>query len=146
MGWPGPARGRVRRQPAALQVSWMTCDRNITCHRRMATGRGDLLADRRVEAELAEVSAALAQLTDLVELAGGDVKDEPADRILVRDKRAGLDPPYRLPNVLVDVGKGLGGPGRLDSGLVLDGALELIVGEGQHAAVGVVDQHDLARP
>src|SRR5262249_6011051 len=87
-----------------------------------------------------------SQLADLVELAAGDVKDEPANRVLVRDKRAGLDPRYRLPNVLVEVGESLGGPGWLDSRLVLDGALELIVGEGQHAAVGVVDQHDLARP
>ena len=80
---------------------------------------------------------------DLVELAGGDVEDEPAQRFVFGDERAGLDAAQRLTHVLFQIGERLGGPLRLDAGLVLDGALELVVGEGQHAAVGVVDQDDL---
>src|SRR6266851_5520150 len=56
----------------------------------------------------------------LVELARGDIEDETADGVLVRHERAGLDP-----------------------GLVLYRLLERVVGEGEHAAVGVVDQDDL---
>jgi hypothetical protein len=61
----------------------------------------------------------------------------------VRDERARLDAGDGLADVGVEVGEGLGRPGRLDPGLGLDGALELVVGERQHAAVGVVDEDDL---
>src|SRR5215469_10030773 len=81
---------------------------------------------------------------DLSELAGRHVEDEPAHVLGVRYERADLDPADRLPHVLVQVGEGLGAPLWLDPGVVLDGPLELVVGEGQHPAVGVVDQHDLA--
>src|SRR5216683_3813463 len=79
----------------------------------------------------------------LVELARGDVEDETADGVLVRHERAGLDPRDRLAHVHVRVGEGLRGPRRLDPGLVLYRLLERVVGEGEHAAVGVVDQDDL---
>ena len=44
------------------------------------------------------------------------------------------------------VAERLGGPRRLDPDLVGDAALEVVVGEGQHPAVGVVDQDDLLGP
>ena len=47
-----------------------------------------------------------------------------------------------LLSLLDEVGECLGGPGRLDPLLVLDGELELIVGKAQHVAVGVADQDD----
>jgi hypothetical protein len=61
----------------------------------------------------------------------------------VRDELRGLDPLDRLPHVLIQIGERLCRPLRLDADLVLDAALELIVGERGPASVGVVDQHDL---
>src|SRR5262249_49902889 len=61
-----------------------------------------------------------ARLGDLVELAGGYVEDEAADRLLVRDERAGQDARPGLPDVFVEVREGLGGPLWLDPGVVLD--------------------------
>src|SRR4029453_11715677 len=49
-------------------------------------------------------------------------------------------------HVRVEVGEGLGRPLRPDAGLLLDAAPEVVVGEGEHPAVGVVDQHDLLGP
>src|SRR5659263_50205 len=82
----------------------------------------------------------------LAQQPGGDVEHEAPHGFGVRDERAGLDAGDGLPHVLVQVGEGLGGPLRLDAGLVLDGALEVVISEGEHAAVGVVDQDDLPRP
>jgi len=48
-----------------------------------------------------------------------------------------------LPHVTVELGERLGRPLRPDPGLLLDPRLELVVGERQHPAVGVVDQDDL---
>jgi hypothetical protein len=62
----------------------------------------------------------------------------------MRHERARLDPRDRLPDVVVQVPEGLGRPRRLDAGLLLDAGLELVVGEREHAAVGVVDEDDLA--
>ena len=67
-------------------------------------------------------NAAGACLDHLVQLACGDVEDEAPDRVFVRDERAGLDAGDRLSHVLIQVGERLGGPFRLDAGLVLDGA------------------------
>ena len=64
----------------------------------------------------------LRRFGDLVELAGGDVEDEAAHAVGLRDERRGLDPVDRLADVLVEVGEGLGGPLGLDAGLVLDRA------------------------
>lgn len=85
----------------------------------------------RLAVVMARWGAPTGQLADLIELAGRDVEDEPADLVLVRDERAGLDPADGLPNVLIQVGESLSGPGRLNPGLVPDGALEGVVGEGQ---------------
>src|SRR5258708_35007365 len=87
--------------------------------------------------------ATATQSADLGELPGCHVEDEATDRILVRDEGAGLDPGNRLADVTVDVAERLRRPRRLDPRLILDRAFEGVVGEGQHAAVGVVDQDDL---
>src|SRR5215469_136408 len=84
-----------------------------------------------------------AGLGDLVELAGCYVEDKAAGGVLVRDERAGLDAGDGLADILLQVGEGLRGPRRLDPGFVLDGAPERVIGEREHAAVGVVDQDDL---
>src|SRR5918996_5674470 len=80
---------------------------------------------------------------DLAKPARLDLVDEAADRVLSRDERARLDAGDRLAHVLVEVVERLGGPLWLDAGLSLDLTLELVVGEGEHAAVGVVDEDDL---
>src|SRR5690349_9906772 len=80
---------------------------------------------------------------DLGELAGRDVEHEAPRRLVLGDERAGRDSAQRLPDVLLQVGERFGGPLGLDTRLVLDGAFEIVVGERQHAAVGVVDQNDL---
>jgi len=61
----------------------------------------------------------------------------------VREEGARRDPGDGLTHVLVEVGEGLRGPRGLEPGLVLDGPPERVVGEGEHPAVGVVDQNDL---
>jgi len=63
----------------------------------------------------------------------------------MRDKRAGLDPRDRLADIDVGVTERLGGPAGLDARFRLDAGLEVVIGEGEHAAVGVVNQDDLAR-
>src|SRR5579871_1826187 len=87
--------------------------------------------------------AAVTGSLHLVEPARGDVEDKPTDGIRVRHERARLDPGDRLAHVLVQVAEGLCGPRRLDPGLVLYRLLESVIGEREHAAVGVVDQDDL---
>ena len=47
-----------------------------------------------------------------------------------------------LSHVVLEVGERLGRPGGLDAGVLLDAAAELVVGEGEHPAVGVVNEHD----
>src|SRR5579862_7744152 len=78
-----------------------------------------------------------------VEPARLDVVDEPAYVLFLRDEWALLDPSDRLADVLFEIVKRLGRPLGLDAGLVLDLPSELVVAEGQHPAVGVVDKHDL---
>lgn len=68
---------------------------------------------------------------------------KPRNDFVLGDEWAGLDAAQRLPDVLVDIGERLGRPFGLESDLVLDLLLEAVVGERQHAAVGVVDEDDL---
>src|ERR1700704_1749542 len=82
----------------------------------------------------------------LAQPAGLHVVDEAADRVLVGDERAGLDAGDRLAHVLVDVVEGLGRPLGLDPRLLLELGLEVVVVEGEHPAVGVVDEDDLLGP
>src|SRR5271165_350295 len=85
-------------------------------------------------------------LLDLPEAPGLDLVDEAADRILVRDERAGLDPGDGLAYVGVQVTEGLKRERRPDPGVGLDLGLDVVVVESEHAAVGVVDEDDLVRP
>jgi hypothetical protein len=57
--------------------------------------------------------------------------------ILLRDERAVLDPGDRLTHGLLEVIERHGGPLGLDTGFPLELATELVVAEGQNAAVGV---------
>jgi hypothetical protein len=61
----------------------------------------------------------------------------------VRHERAGLDARDRLADVGVEIAEGLGRPRRPDAGVRLDGGLEVVIGKGEHPAVGVVDKDDL---
>ena len=79
---------------------------------------------------------------NLVQQSGCNIKHESTNRILMHDERVALDASDRLTNILVKVGERLGGPFRLDANFVLDALLEVIVGEGEHATVGVVNQDD----
>src|SRR3712207_9338624 len=63
----------------------------------------------------------------------------------MRDERARLDAGYRLADVPFEVRKGFHGEMRLDTRLLLDLLLQLVVGKGEHPAIRVVDQDDLAR-
>src|ERR1017187_5662266 len=71
------------------------------------------------------------------------VVDESPNRVLLRNERAQIDAGDRLANVLVEIPESFDRPRRLDAGLVLDLLLELVVGEGEHSAVGVMDEDDL---
>ena len=114
------------------------------------------LAATRVDARPGAAAAALlrrlrrlvppGRLGDLAQLARLHLVDEAAHGVLLRDERAGLDAGDGLANVPVEVGERLGGPLRLDPGLLLDRLLERVVGEREHAAVGVVDEDDLLGP
>src|ERR1700733_11656344 len=97
----------------------------------------------RTQGKCGELLRLLALKGDLVELAGGNVEDEPTRRRVLGDKRAVFDAVQRLANILGKVGEGFRRPGRFDPGLVLDRALEVVVGESQHPAVGVMNQDDL---
>ena len=63
---------------------------------------------------------------DFVKPAGGHVEDESAQGFVFRDERTGVDAAQRLTHVFFEIGERLGGPLRFDTGLVLDGALELV--------------------
>src|SRR5918995_3087772 len=80
---------------------------------------------------------------NLVEVACLHVVDEAAHGVLLWNEGAGLDPRDRLTEVLPEIVERLRRPLRLDPRLPLDLMPELVVAEGQHPAVGVVDEHDL---
>src|SRR5712691_650920 len=79
----------------------------------------------------------------LVQATGANVIDKTAHARLVWNEWAGLDAGDRLPHILVQIGERLERKGRPDANLRLDLAFDLIVLEGQHAAVGVVNEDDL---
>ena len=80
---------------------------------------------------------------DLHQAAGGQVQDEAAHGIGAGDERRGLDAGDRLAHAVGQVGEGPRRPGRPRAGLSLQGGAQLLVGEGEHAAAGVVDEEDL---
>src|ERR671937_349456 len=83
------------------------------------------------------------KLGDLTQPTGLDLVHKAADLILLRDEWACLDPRNRLPHILLEIVEGLRRPLRLDARLVLELPTKVVVSERQHAAVRVVDQHDL---
>src|SRR5699024_450767 len=74
-----------------------------------------------------------------------DVVDEAPDHGPVGEEGIGLDPRERLAHVRLRIAEGLGRPARAHPGIGLDLRLELVVAEGEHPAVGVVDADDLLR-
>jgi hypothetical protein len=53
------------------------------------------------------------------------------------------DPCDGLADILVEIVERLSGPLRLDAGVFLDLTPEVVVVEGEHPAVAVMDKHDL---
>src|SRR5712671_2046909 len=119
------ARVKFRRSGASSAAlssqGWSCADRSQTCWWASMTGAP------AAGPSGAGAPAVVTGSADLLELAGSDVEDETTDGVGVRHERARLDPGDRLPHILVRVRERLSGPGRLDAGLVLDGALERIV-------------------
>jgi hypothetical protein len=68
---------------------------------------------------------------------------KPRTESLRGDEGVGRDALEGLADVFVEVGEGFGGPVGFEAGFGEDVGLEAVVGEGEHAAVGVVDQDDL---
>src|SRR5215216_5595956 len=85
------------------------------------------------------------KLVALPQPSGLHLVDKAAHGVLVRNERAMLDTRNRLAHILLKVGEGLHGEVRLHAHLFMDLRPQLFVGEGQHPAVGVVDEDDLAR-
>src|SRR5579875_72442 len=79
---------------------------------------------------------------DLLQEPGAHVVDEAA-HVLAWDEGAGLDAGDRLPDVPSEVVEGLEREGRPDAGLLLHLSSNVVVLEGEHPAVGVMDEHDL---
>src|SRR5215831_5084146 len=79
----------------------------------------------------------------LAQLRGADVVDETAHVLLVRNEGTRLDARDRVAHVLLEVVESFDRPVRLEPRVFLNLPAELLVGEGEHAAVGVVDEHDL---
>jgi hypothetical protein len=63
----------------------------------------------------------------------------------MRQVRAGLDPGNRLPYLRVEVAEGLESERRAQARIGLDVGFEFVVGKPLHAAVAVVDEHNLFR-
>ncbi len=79
---------------------------------------------------------------DLVEPAGGAVVYEPTDLVLARDERAGLDARYRLTHILFQISERLQCKRWPKAGVRFDCVLHVVVAEGQHSTVCVVDLID----
>ena len=80
---------------------------------------------------------------DLAQPPGLDLVDEAPDRLLVWDERARPDRLDRMAEAALDVLECSGVPVGARPAALLEPPLELLVGEGEHPAVGVVDEHDL---
>jgi hypothetical protein len=63
----------------------------------------------------------------------------------MRQVRAGLDPRDRLPYFRVEVAEGLESERRPQAGIGLDVGFESVVGKPLHAALAMVDKHNLGR-
>src|SRR6188472_291604 len=82
-------------------------------------------------------------LRDLAQLARLHLVDEAPHPVLAGQERAVLDARDRLADVVVEVVERLEREVWPDAGVVGDLRLHVIVAEGEHAAVGVVDEDDL---
>ena len=82
---------------------------------------------------------------DLAQPMRVDVVDEAAHDLAVRQERRAAHAQDRLAHVGVEVAEGLDRERRRDARRLLQLGAKAVVGERQHAAVGVVDQHHLAR-
>src|ERR1700761_1760594 len=71
------------------------------------------------------------------------VINEPPHVVGPRNERTAADRLDPRPHVVLRAGEGMGAPARALARLLLELAGELLVREGQHAAVGVVDEDDL---
>src|SRR5919198_4989897 len=144
---------RAARRSSACAASAITCARTTptassTSGRSASSRRRSGSTSRTMRTQKARscrtFSRAWAErLRHFAQLSALDLVDEPTHGVLLRDERAGFDPRDRLPDVLLQVVERLRRPLGLDSGFLLHLAAELVVAEGEHAAVGVVDQHDL---
>src|SRR5215204_2685059 len=85
------------------------------------------------------------RLSNLAQVPGLYFIDKAANAVLVRYERARFYALYRLAHVLFEVGEGLQREVRLNPHLLLDLLPKLLIGEGKHPAVGVVDEHYFAR-
>src|SRR5216683_757795 len=97
----------------------------------------------RICATVPNMSANSGHDSHFVQASGANVIDETAHALLVWNEGARLDAGDRLPHIFVKVGKRFEREGRPDPDLGLDLAFDVIVSEGEHAAVGVVNQDDL---
>jgi len=79
----------------------------------------------------------------LPQRAGVHVVDKTAPAVLDGDERTRLDAGDAVAHVGVQVAERLGHPRWFDPGLDPDLLTKFVVGEGQHPAVGVVDEDDL---
>src|SRR5215210_7253849 len=132
-----PARG-AQAWPNGAGGAWACADAG-TARAATASARGR----RLMRGQLTRRPLGPRPLGDFLQAAGVDVVDEPADGVLAGDEGARLDARLGLADVLLEVGERLRGPLRLDAGVLLDLAAEVVVLEGEHAAVGVVDEDDL---
>src|SRR4051812_10094682 len=79
---------------------------------------------------------------DLLEPSVLDAVDEPADVLGVPQERALADAPRRVAQAALEIAERARRPGRALAHLSLQARGELLVGEGEHPAVGVVDEDD----
>src|SRR5690242_11499136 len=82
---------------------------------------------------------------NLVQTSALHVVDEAPHARLVRYEGAGFGPGDRLFHIVLEIRKRLQGERRPDADLRLDLLLDVVILEGQHPAIGVMDQDDLVR-
>src|SRR5712691_5835274 len=155
MNRPGPLRVRSARTRPAAGTRALNARRRSPV-RRSVRARGMPLPQGPKRAEASTNASWMPAfgfhlgrgrtLGHLAQPSGFNVVDEAANGVLLRDERTRLDSGDRLTYVFLEIVERLRGPLRLDPRVALDLAAEVVVAEGQHAAVGVVDEHDLLGP
>src|ERR1700694_2212915 len=69
-----------------------------------------------------------------------DFVDETSNGVFLRHERTGLDAGDTLANISFEVAEGFQGKRGADTGLLGDLSFDVVIREGEHAAVGVVDE------